>query len=169
MQTSRLTRWCSLSLLLLGLQSASAQDTTPARKAPALTGPKLHVSQRSLATLASDRSLGLEVNAGVISRVRLREELARGVARFLGQVRAEPAFERGRFMGWRVLALFAKRPDIRVLVLRPGDTVLRVNGRSVERPEDLQAVWTSLSDARELVLDIRRDAQPSRLRYTIAD
>jgi type II secretory pathway component PulC len=56
-----------------------------------------------------------------------------------------------------------------VQVLRPGDTVSRVNGRSVERPEEFKLVWDSLKGARELVLDIVREGHPSRLHYAIAD
>jgi type II secretory pathway component PulC len=119
--------------------------------------------------LNTEPKLAPEINAGVISRSQLHAELARGIAQFLRQVRMEPAFERGRFVGWRVLELFSKRKDIRVGVLRAGDTVLRVNGRSVERPEEFKNVWDGLASARELVIEIRRDSQPSKLRYTIAD
>jgi type II secretory pathway component PulC len=45
---------------------------------------------------------------------------------------------------------------------------MRVNGRSIERPEDFKSIWDSLSDATQLVLDIERDGKPSTLRYTIA-
>ena len=131
--------------------------------------PKLRISRRSLESLETEPKLALEINAGVISRATLRAELARGIGRFLRDVRTEPAFSRGRFVGWRVLELFPKRPEIRVQVLRPGDTVLRVNGRSVERPEEFKQVWDSLAEARELVLDIQRDTRASKLRYTIGE
>ena len=165
--------------LLVCLAHATAQ-TKPSEK-PARAGeaptpvaadgsvPKLRLTKRSLDSLETEPKLAVEVNAGVISRASLRAELARGIGRFLREVRTEPAFSRGRFVGWRVLELFPKRPEIRVQVLRPGDTVVRVNGRSVERPEEFKQVWDSLADAREIVLEIVRDARPSKLRYTIAD
>ena len=164
--------------LLLGLTQVAAQSGQGAKPAAppgaqpiAADGsmPKLRLTRRGLDSLETQPKLALEVNAGVIARGVLRAELARGIGRFLREVRTEPAFARGRFLGWRVLELFAKRPDIQVQVLRPGDTVLRVNGNSVERPEDLKSVWDGLPNASELVLEILRDSRTSKLRYTIAD
>jgi hypothetical protein len=131
--------------------------------------PELRISRRTLETLGEDNSLAPEVNAGVISRAAFQAELARGIGSFLRQVRTEPAFVRGRFTGWRVLDLFSRRTDVHVQVLRPGDTVSRVNGHAVERPEEFKALWDSLAKASELVLDIQRAGHASKLRYAIAD
>jgi type II secretory pathway component PulC len=116
---------------------------------------------------SSEAPLPMELNAGVISRAVLRAELASGIGRFLQQVRAAPSVVRGRFIGWRVLSLFPERKDIRVSVLRPGDTVMKVNGQSIERPEQFKALWDTMANASELVLDIQREGHASRLRYTI--
>jgi type II secretory pathway component PulC len=118
---------------------------------------------------STERSLsrGRIVNAGTISRAELKAQLALGIGRFLQQVRSEPALVQGRWTGWRLLSLFANRADVRVRVLRVGDTVSRVNGQSIERPEDFKAVWDTLADAKELVLDIEHEGKPSKLRYAI--
>jgi hypothetical protein len=129
---------------------------------------KLRISKRSLATLGEDDALGREINAGVIGRETWRAELAQGIAKFLRQVRTEPAFSHGRFVGWRLLEVYARRSDVHVQVLRAGDTVLRVNGRSLEHPEDFKSVWDKLGEAHELVLDIDRAGHPSKLHYAIA-
>jgi type II secretory pathway component PulC len=113
------------------------------------------------------RPLSAEVNAGVIPRDALKAELANGIGRFLQQVRTQPVVSRGRFVGWRLMTLFPSRGDIHVSVLKPGDTVLRVNGQSVERPEEFKALWDSLASASQLVLEIERDGEASSLRYTI--
>jgi type II secretory pathway component PulC len=131
--------------------------------------PTLKIRRGTLESLGTDPPLALEVNAGVIPRAALHAELARGIARFLRQVPTEPALARGRFVGWRVLGLFAGRTDVNVHVLRPGDTVMRVNGQSVERPEDFKQIWDSLPTAPELVLDIQRGGRASRLHYSIVD
>jgi type II secretory pathway component PulC len=115
-----------------------------------------------------ERPLARDVNAGVISRAALRAQLVRGIGRFLQQVRTEPALAKGQWKGWRLITLFPNHASIQVSVLRAGDTVMRVNGRSIERPEDFKSIWDSLSDATQLVLDIERDGKPSTLRYTIA-
>jgi len=159
-----------LALSVIACVSVASAEEGKREKLPAADSgvPSLKLNKRSLASL-NEPALGVEVNAGVIKRSVLAAELSGGIGRFLRQVRAEPAFAKGKFQGWRVLELFAKRSDIRVQVLRPGDTVARVNGRSVERPEEFKVVWDSLKDARELVLDIVRDGHPSRLHYAIAD
>jgi type II secretory pathway component PulC len=112
--------------------------------------------------------LGADVNAGTIPRALLRAEMERGIGRFLQQVRTQAVVSHGHFLGWRVLSLFAKRPDVKVSVLRPGDTIVRVNGESIERPEAFKAVWDGLVDAKEIVLEIERDGQASKLHYAIS-
>ena len=131
--------------------------------------PPLRLRRRSLESLGTEPPLALEINAGVIPRSALHAELARGIGAFLRQVRTEPALVRGRFVGWRVLGMFAGRDDVTVSVLRPGDTVLRINGRPLERPEEFKLVWDSLPTASELVVEIQRDGRASKLRYSIAD
>jgi type II secretory pathway component PulC len=91
-----------------------------------------------------------------------------GIGRFLQQVRTQAVVSHGHFLGWRVLSLFAKRPDVKVKVLRAGDTIVRVNGESIERPEAFKAVWDSLTDAKEIVLEIERDGQATKLHYAIS-
>ena len=39
------------------------------------------------------------------------------------------------------------------LDLRPGDTVTRVNGKPISRPEQASAVWKDLRTASDLVVD----------------
>jgi hypothetical protein len=164
MRRSLLTLWV---IACVSVASAEEGGRDPSRVAADGGRPPLKLNKRSLASL--NRPLGVEVNAGVIERRVLDAELSAGIGRFLRQVRTEPAFSKGRFLGWRVLELFPKRSDIRVQVLRPGDTVLRVNGRAVERPEEFKVVWDSLKEAHELVLDIVREGHSSRLHYAIAD
>lgn len=108
------------------------------------------------------------VQAGTIPRAALQAELARGAGRFLQQVKTKAVVSHNHFVGWRVVSLFQGRSDVHVRVLQPGDTILRVNGESVERPEAFKAVWDSLVDAKELVLEIERDGVHSALHYTIS-
>ena len=115
-----------------------------------------------------ERSLPREVRAGSIRRAALDAEMAGGIGRFLRHVRTEPVFHSGgNFKGWRLLTLFPTRNDVNVAVLQVGDTLLRINGRSIERPEEFKDAWDSLRNASELVLDIERDGRESKLRYAI--
>ncbi len=192
-------RWASLGLLTVGIGACAgssaaakrelAQPPTPmtdsdGEGAPPASPPEPEASaagssQQTLpalpttsgdpAKLPVEPPLAPEVNAGVISRRELKAVLARGIGHFLQDVPTEPLVVKGRFGGFRILGLFADQPGVRVAVLRPGDTVLRANGQSIERPEAFQSVWNGMATAKELVLEIERGGHPAKLRYTISD
>jgi hypothetical protein len=109
------------------------------------------------------------LDGGEIPRATLLAVLSNGIGRFLQKVRAEAHLVAGRFLGWRLLALFENEPAIRVRVLQPGDTVLRVNGQSIERPEQFKNVWDSMATESELVLLVERAGKRSEVRYRIVD
>lgn len=111
----------------------------------------------------------IKVEAGAIPREGLRRVLQRGIARFLQQVPAEPFLARGRFVGWRITALYAGDDRFADSWIKPGDTVVRVNGLSIERPENFKTVWDSLYTARELVVLLLREGRVYQVRYAIAE
>jgi type II secretory pathway component PulC len=142
---------------------AAGERATVIIRATGHTGSIEHVRSTDRDALAPD------VLAGSISRNELRAELGRGIGRFLQNVKTEAVLSHGHFIGWRVLALFPKRTDVQVKGIKAGDVLVKVNGQSVERPEDFKSIWDSLDTAKELILDIERDGQPSALRYSIVD
>ena len=109
------------------------------------------------------------VDAGEISRAALTVVLSGGVGRFLQRLRAEPHLEAGRFVGWRLVRLFDGGSPENDSVLRPGDTVIRVNGQSIERPEQFKNVWDSIATSSDLVLQVQRGGKQSDVRYRIVD
>ena len=109
------------------------------------------------------------VSTGVIARSELVPVLDEGLGRFLQNVRTEPSFHKGAFVGFRVVSLFPGEPAFASLDLRPGDTVTRINGKPIERPEQAAAVWEDLRTASNLVVDYRRNAEAHTLRFTIVD
>ena len=106
---------------------------------------------------------------GVISREDLLPVLDRGLGRFLQQVETRPSFHKGAFVGFRIVSLFPGEPAFASLDLRPGDTVTRINGKSIERPEQAAAVWEELRTAPNLVVDYRREGRDLELRFAIVD
>jgi hypothetical protein len=163
-------------------QPAAAKASRPSQRAPVpelplpaeeaagrpISAPELRINPRTLASLDKPVSEQLpKIDGGAIPRVALSAELQRGIGAFLRQVRTKPAVQNGRFVGWRVLELFKKRPDVHVKGLRAGDTVLKINGRSIEQPEQFKLVWDSLSEAPELVIEIERQGRRCQLRYLI--
>jgi type II secretion system protein C len=124
--------------------AASAQETAPS---PAATRP-----------------------GSTLSRAAVRALVARGLGAFLQRVEFDdrPVFVGGRFHGFRIAALhdaaFFQGVD-----LRPGDVVTGVNGLSIERPEQAQSAFESLSVASELHVAYERDGQAHEIVYTIVD
>ncbi|MDH4283125.1 MAG: hypothetical protein OEV36_10770 [Myxococcales bacterium] len=109
------------------------------------------------------------VSTGVIARNDLLPVLDGGLGRFLQNVTLEPAFHQGAFVGFRIVSLFPGEPAFASLDLRPGDTVTRINGRPIERPEQAAAVWEDLRAASNLVVSYRRDGEERALRFRIVD
>ncbi len=109
------------------------------------------------------------VSTGVISRDELLPVLDEGLGRFLQNVEIEPAFHKGAFVGFRIVSLFPGEPAFASLDLRPGDTVTRINGKPIERPEQAASVWENLRTAPNLVVDYRRNGEEHALRFTIVD
>ena len=109
------------------------------------------------------------VTTGAISRDELLPVLDAGLGRFLQNVKTEPAFHKGSFVGFRIVSLFPGEPAFASLDLRPGDTVTRINGKPIERPEQAAAVWENLRTASNLVVDYRRGGEEHALRFTIVD
>lgn len=137
-------------------------DTEPDATAPTPDAPP---TSPGLSPPLPDR-----VEAGTISRPELLAVLERGIPHFLRRVEVEAERPEGRFVGWRLLQLFPQDPALlEASVLKPGDIVLRVNSHSIERPEQFKTVWDSLAGGSEIVFDIVRGDQPSRVRYLVSD
>lgn len=108
------------------------------------------------------------IEGGAIAREPLRRVLEAGIPRFLQAVRTEPHKDGNRFVGWRLLSVFDD-PSFTSGPLRIGDTVLGVNGRTIERPEQLFAVWEALAAAPSITFQLLREGQAYEVRYAIQD
>ena len=79
----------------------------------------------------------------------------------LRRVMREETFAKdGRFAGWRITGL---PEEWRSIDLRPGDVVSRVNGKTLETPEEAWDAWKSVAGAKEIKLAIVRDGAPRDL------
>ncbi|MEM7433728.1 MAG: hypothetical protein AAF436_01155 [Myxococcota bacterium] len=106
---------------------------------------------------------------GVIQRAQLDKVLDRGLGDYLQNVETEPAFDRGRFIGFRIVKLFPGDLVYASLDLRPGDVVTRVNGRPISRPEQASQVWEGLRTASDLTVDYQRGSAERTMRFVIVD
>ncbi len=109
------------------------------------------------------------MTSGVIARHELNRVLDQGLGRYLSNIEIEPEFKKGTFVGFRIVALFPGDLDYASLDLRPGDTVTRINGKPIARPEHAAAIWDELRTASDLVVDYRRGSADHTMRFVIVD
>lgn len=93
--------------------------------------------------------------------------LDRGPADFLSSIDQDALVEGGQFHGW----IFRGWRDRRYAIanLHPGDIIVRISGRPIERPDQFQQVWEALRAAPELVVEVQREGRPLTLRWPIKD
>lgn len=106
----------------------------------------------------------------VIHRADVRRALAKGPGAFLQRVTLDdqPALTPdGKFVGFRIASL--NGDSWRGVDLAPGDVVKKVNGFSIERPEQALEAFHSLDVASELKVDYERAGVAKELRYAIVD
>jgi hypothetical protein len=160
-------------LFIAGCGASTSQQTSTAKKPEAATAPATEVAPApkpepaATETAAAPASLPPSLEAGEIRREALLKVLSAGPGRFLQRVKvARVLDDKGRFAGWQIVKLFPGESDVSSPFV-PGDTLLRVNGQSVERPEQFKSLWDSLALSSELVLTVRRGGQQSDVRYRI--
>jgi type II secretory pathway component PulC len=134
-------------------------------EAPAPTAP--HTVAAPMAPAGKAGASALPANA--IARSSVQAVLSAGPGAFLQSVSIDehPVFLGGKFHGFRIAALQGE--SWRGIDLRPGDVVTRVNGFSIEHPEDAAEAFYSLRVASELRVEYERDGEPHELRFGIVD
>jgi hypothetical protein len=138
----------ALTVALDGCSEGPAAATTPA-KTPA-------------EARATEVKAAPSVPAGHVLRPEVDRVLVQqGPSWLFRRVMREEVFGKdGRFAGWRITGL---PEEWRAIDLRPGDVVTRVNGKSLETPDDAWDAWKSVASAREIKLALLRDGAPRDL------
>lgn len=108
---------------------------------------------------------------GTITQSELLSVLDISPGVFLSHVELEPRLVGGRFAGWTVRRFFPDDARFVDAPIRPGDIVLRINGSTCERPEQLIAVWKRLREAQpgtdSLDVEINRGGVVTAWRWPI--
>jgi S1-C subfamily serine protease len=128
--------------------------------APAPTQPSPPPTQRTCDMFAK---------TGVLKRAALVRLLDSGLPRWLQGVEGDRALANHRFQGWLVKSLHPDDPCYAEVDLRAGDIVQKVNGKSIEKPEQAFDVAESLRKAPALVIEYLRDGKAQRLSIAIED
>ena len=137
---------------------ASSKPPPPAAPAPAAT-------TQTTTTAANE-----DQPTSVLHRADVHRVVSKGLGAFLSRVTVDeqPAMTKdGKFIGFRIAAL--QGDSWRGVDLKPGDVVTKVNGFSIERPEQALEAFQSLDVASELRVELQRDGAPRELRYAIVD
>ena len=131
----------------------SAPPKSPASEAPAVA-PTTTAAAAPITTTSLKRS-------------QVKRTIAKGLGYFLQEVTVEdyPVMHGGKFHGFKIKAITGEWG----VDLRPGDVITRVNGMSIEHPEDADAALRSLEKAKALKVEFDRDGKPSSLELPIVD
>jgi type II secretory pathway component PulC len=105
----------------------------------------------------------------VLKRQAVNRAVDGGLGRWLAGVQVDASVQKGRFRGWVIRSLYPDDPCYREVDLRPGDVVVRINGKSVERPEQANEVFLSLRSAPEVMVELVRSGAPVKLSFPIAE
>jgi hypothetical protein len=97
---------------------------------------------------------------GQLARGQVENVLVQGPPWLLRRVPIEEVIRAGAFIGWKVLALPDSWSNIEI---KPGDVITKVNGATLERPDDLFEVWKGLVTAKEIRIDYEREGAPRQL------
>ena len=110
---------------------------------------------------------GKGLRTGTIARDRLVAVLDAGPGTFLRQLEVAPRMVGDRFVGWQLVQLIDHAGPLNDVDVVPGDVLLAINGKPLERPDELQTVWDSLRTANELTAQLSRGDSKLELRFTI--
>jgi hypothetical protein len=160
-------RWTSLVLILaaacgpkVSTDPSPYEEDDPAAGAPveetAPTWEELPVAEA-----------GPGAREGTIERAALDKVLDAGPGATLRHFEVAAVHDGNRFLGWRLVAVDPKHRGFDGVDLVPGDILVALNGRSVSRPDELQAVWDGLRTADAIVADLRRGEARFSLRWVI--
>lgn len=146
-------------VLALSIASVACGESPPA-KAPKATSPDPQAVPTTTAAAAPTKTSSLH-------RSQVKRTIAKGLGYFLQEVSVDdyPVMTNGKFHGFKIKAITGEWG----VDLRPGDVVTRVNGMSIEHPEDADAALRSLEKAQALRVDFDRDGKARTLELPIVD
>jgi len=103
------------------------------------------------------------------SRREIQSVLSRGPGALLQKVRVQPFLKNNKFLGFQILWIDSEHPRFQAPYLQTGDTILRVNGVRIRRPEDYLTAFQSLKTADVVEFDIWRNEERLLIEYRIMD
>lgn len=151
-----MTRMLAAWALTACLGACGGRSSDPAAPGEAASDPA------PAPELAPGGPIGRPVRQGTVSRGEVDRVLDAGPGAFLGRTEVKARLDKGAFRGWEVV-----RPPFPEVDLVAGDVVLAVNGRALERPGDLEQLWTDLRAADAIEVSVERDGKRFTLRFAV--
>jgi len=154
------------ALLLLSCATAPPEKVAPPAPAPE---PVAAPAAAPAPPAPPPRTCDMFARPGVLRRAALVRTIDAGLPLWLQGVEGDRVLANHRFQGWLVKSLHPGDPCYQDVDLRSGDVVLRVNGKSIEKPDQAFDVVQSLRTAPAIVVDYLRDGKPRQFTLPIAD
>ena len=134
---------------------------------PAKTSADATATSAAKATAPTTTAAAIPAKTTSLRRSQVKQGIARGLGYFLQNVSVEdyPVMRGSKFYGFKIKDINAELG----VDLRPGDVVTRVNGLSIEHPEEADAAMRSLEKAPALRVDFERDGKPRNLELPITE
>jgi hypothetical protein len=173
--TTDLRRWIALGLLVGAIACKSAPQTSP-ETSGTNNEPLLDREAEGSAAAGTPAPTAQPLAApapppssppGTIAQSELFRFLDNSPGVFLSHVDAEARLVAGRFAGWRIRSFFPGDARFSSTPIKPGDVVLRVNGSTLERPDQLSALWKKLREATQLEVEVNRGGSVTVLLWPI--
>lgn len=98
-------------------------------------------------------------NGTNLNRTRLDRFIEHGPRYPLTLVQVQPSLDGGQFRGFQVVAITDEGTKVFGDALQTGDVVVKVNDRSLARPENYMAAWESLKECDTLSVELVRNGQ----------
>jgi hypothetical protein len=143
---------------------AMEQPPSPPTSDPVVPPPPLPKVESAL-----PRTCTMFVKPGILGRAELVRLINAGLPRWMQGVEGDRALANHRFQGWLIKSLYPGDPCYQDIDLRPGDVVQKVNGKSIEKPEQAFDVAEALKTAPAIVVDFLREGKPQRITIAIAN
>jgi type II secretory pathway component PulC len=150
---------CSAVVLALSVASFACGETPPANS-PVDAPTAQATAPSTTAAVVIEKTTSLR-------RSQVKATIAKGLGYFLQNVTVDdyPVMRGGKFYGFKIKTMNAELG----VDLRPGDVVTRVNGMSIEHPEEADAAMRTLEKASALRVDFDRDGKPQTLELPIKE
>ena len=133
------------------------------------TPPPVTATATTAAATPPPASCTMFAKPGVVHRQVLVGLIDAGLARWMRGVEGDRALANHRFQGWLIKSLYTDDPCYRDVGLLPGDIVQRVNGKSIEKPEQAFDVAESLRTAPAIVVDFLRNGSAKNITIAISN